>query len=153
MVTTDFPMIRALDSWRQPMESPLTRFFDSVFEDVHPLWSISAAMQMPPVNLWEEGDNVMLECELPGVKPDQVDIEVSGDQLRLSVRRDEPGVEEKNGGRWLRRERSFGQFTRTLKLPYELDAEKVEAKLHNGILTLTMPKAPHHRPHRVKLLK
>jgi len=152
MVTPDFPMMRGVDAWRSTPDFPLTRFFDSVFEDVRPLWAIGAAMQVPPVNLWEEGDNVMLECELPGVKAGDVDIEVSGDQLRLSVKRQERKTDEKNG-RWLRRERSVGQFTRTIKLPYELDAEKVEAKLHNGVLTLTMPKAPHHRPHRVKLLK
>jgi HSP20 family protein len=145
-------MMRGLDAWRPSADFPLTRFFDSVFEDVRPLWAIGAAMQTPPVNLWEEGDNVMLECELPGVKAGEVDIEVSGDQLRLSVSRAEPKTDERKG-RWLRRERAVGQFTRTIKLPYELDAEKVEAKLHNGVLTLTMPKAPHHRPHRVKLLK
>jgi HSP20 family protein len=111
-----------------------------------PEWP-AVAVSYPPVNLWEDDDFVYAEAELPGLKLQDLEITVTGDnQLSLQGKR-EPVVPEKV--EWHRQERGFGSFERVLTLPVSVDAGKVEARLENGILTIKMAKSPAAKPKKI----
>jgi HSP20 family protein len=102
----------------------------------------------PAVNLWDNNDALMLELEIPGVKNDQIDISVAGLDLSIKVQR--PDIAEE-GETYHRRERPVGDFTRVLRLPCEVNADKVAAELRNGVLTLTLPKAEAAKPRKISV--
>lgn len=108
----------------------------------------AAVRAFPAINLWEEGDQLFAEAELPGLKSEDVDISVSGDELTLSGRR--PDVPPA-GASFHRRERGAGDFSRTVRLPFEVDAEAVEATLRDGVLTVKLPKSAAARPRKIKV--
>jgi len=110
---------------------------------------LNLAATFPAVNVWEEGDNVHAEAELPGVKSDQIEVYVTdGNQLTLQGER-KPETPE--GGLWHRQERGFGKFSRTLTLPFAVDADKVEAKFENGVLHVVLPKTPEAKPRKIEV--
>ena len=102
----------------------------------------------PTVNVWEQEDSVIVEAEIPGVKNDQVDISVIGDELSLKVQR--PDVAQE-GVTYHRRERPVGSFTRVLRLPAEVDAERVQAELAHGVLTVSLAKAESAKPRKIEV--
>jgi HSP20 family protein len=102
----------------------------------------------PAVNLWDENDALMVELEIPGVKSDQIDISVAGLDLTIKIQR--PDVAE-DGVAYHRRERPVGDFTRVLRLPCEVNADKVAAELQNGVLTLKLPKAEAAKPRKINV--
>jgi HSP20 family protein len=105
------------------------------------------AAAYPGLNVWEEGDTVYAEAELPGMDLGDLEIYVTGGtQLTLKGQRKQPAFEK---GVWHRQERGFGSFTRVITLPVDVDADKVEAKLRNGVLTIAMPKSEAARPRKI----
>lgn len=102
----------------------------------------------PAVNLWDENDSLKLEMELPGVKNEQIDLSVAGDELTVKVKR--PDVTEENIT-YHRRERPVGDFARVLRLPCEVNPDKVTAELQNGVLTLTLAKAEAVKPRKINV--
>jgi HSP20 family protein len=103
----------------------------------------------PAVNIWEDGEAAHLEAELPGVKMEDVELFVAGNQLRIALQRK---ISTPDKTVWHRQERVSGNFSRTFTLPWELNADKVEAKLKDGILTVELPKAETAKPRKIKLL-
>lgn len=101
----------------------------------------------PPVNVWEDEEGFYLEAELPGMTREQLHISVTH-RNHLTIQGELP-VAEVEKGRYHRRERGFGRFQRTMKLPAAVDAERVEAKLENGLLQLTLPKAEEAKPRKI----
>lgn len=102
----------------------------------------------PKVNIREDADGFYLEALLPGVDPKNLDMSVVGSTLTLSGER----VEEEGEGRtWHRRERGAGKFLRTIELPVDIDANKVQAEYRNGVLRVTLPKAEQVRPKRIAI--
>jgi HSP20 family protein len=104
--------------------------------------------EQPAVNLWDNNDSLMLEMEIPGVKSDQIDISVAGLDLTLKVQR--PDIAE-GDVTYHRRERPVGDFTRVLRLPCEVNPDRIAAELHNGVLILTMPKAEAAKPRKISV--
>lgn len=104
------------------------------------------AYSYPPVNVWEDADNLYAEAELPGLQLDKVEILVKGGN-ELTLQGDRRPREEK--GTWIHRERGFGKFSRTLTLPVAVDPDRVEARFEQGVLRLTLPKAEHARARRI----
>jgi HSP20 family protein len=101
----------------------------------------------PPENVWEEDDHVLVEAELPGLDLSSLEIYVTGgNQLTLKGER-KVNVPER--GLWHRQERAYGTFTRTLTLPYLVDADKVEAKLDQGVLLVQLAKHESAKPRKV----
>ena len=92
----------------------------------------------PAVNVWEKPDALMVEMEVPGTKSDEVDVSVAGGDL--SIRIDRPDTAEE-GVKYHRHKRPVGSFSRVVRLPIEVDADRVEASLRDGVLTITLPKA------------
>lgn len=107
----------------------------------------STPAAFPTVNVWEEGDHLHVEAELPGLNLNDLEIYVTGgNELTLKGER-KFNVPEK--GAWHRRERAAGEFVRTLALPYPVDADKVEARLENGVLHVTLAKHESARPRKI----
>ena len=100
----------------------------------------------PPLNLWEQQQNIIIEAELPGVAMEDLELTIHGDQLSLRGERKTSGP-----GTPLRRERWTGKFERTLTIPVDVDSERVSASLENGVLTITLPKAASAQPRRIQI--
>ncbi len=103
----------------------------------------------PPLNLWEDDNNLYVEAELPGFELSDIEIYVNGDnQLVLKGERRPPEVE---GGTWHRQERGYGAFNRMVELPEHVDPDQVSAEFKNGVLTVTMPKREDAKPRRIEV--
>ena len=100
-----------------------------------------------PVNIREEKDGYVITAALPGVRPEDVQIEATSNTITISGETsDEQDVNE---GDYVRRERRFGRFFRMLELPIEVNAEGAEASFDNGVLTLRVPKSEATKPKQV----
>jgi len=111
-----------------------------------PLHSVTSATIFPALNVWSDSAALHVEAELPGLRQEDLELTVTGDELVLSGRREEL---LENGTTLHRRERRTGRFTRSLRLPCEIDADAVTANLVDGVLHVTLPKAATLRPRRI----
>jgi len=128
---------------RNEMEQMFRGFFDDV-----PEFGLVAERTFPPLNVWEDDANLYAEAELPGVNMSDIEIFVSGDELTVKGERKASTEED---AAWHRRERGAGTFSRAIRLPVEIDAEKVEAGLTNGVLLITLPKSLAARPRKIEV--
>ncbi len=103
----------------------------------------------PALNVWEREAALCVEAELPGIRSDDLDISVAGQQLVIKGRR--PDFQAEVGVSFHRRERGVGEFVRALELPVEVDAAGVEAKLTDGVLLITLPKAEAAKPRKIEV--
>lgn len=103
----------------------------------------------PAINIWTNEDGQLISAEMPGVHPDNLDIDVTGDALSISGTRepDEVGKE----ARYHRRERSHGSFSRTIQLPFMVDTNKVDARFENGVLQINLPRAEADKPKKITI--
>lgn len=105
------------------------------------------AVEFPPVNMWSSDSGAIIRAQIPGVAPDDIDISITNDTLILrGFRHSDAMAEEKHCHR---RERSFGQFTRAIKLPFSVEAENVEANFAAGILQIKLPRAEKDKPRKI----
>ena len=105
--------------------------------------------RFPPVNVWHKEDAAALTAELPGVDADDLDISVEDDTLTLSGARTAPGAAD--AATWLRRERRFGQFRRSVRLPFRIDPDSVQARLRDGVLQVVVSRPEEDRPRRIEI--
>jgi len=104
----------------------------------------------PKVNLRDDEENVYVEALLPGVDPNKIDMNLLGNTLTLAGERQ--SVEESDEKRtWHRRERGTGKFIRTIELPVDIVADKVNAEYRHGLLRVTMPKAAEAKPKKISV--
>ena len=134
-----------LGQLRDEMDRVLSGFFGRLPSGT----SAAGSRGRPAVNLWETPQAVLAEMEVPGVNSEQIELAVVGEELSLSVRREDVAEE---GVAYHRRERGVGKSTRLLRLPVEVDAEKVQAELRNGVLTITLPKAEGAKPRKIQVV-
>ena len=118
---------------------------DRVFADN----SETAAAWHPRVDAWSTEEAIHVEFELPGVSMKDVEITVTGEN-QLSVRGKRSSAETADVN-WHRRERARGEFHRVLELPELVDTKSVEARFHDGVLSITLPKREEARPHRIEV--
>ena len=107
-----------------------------------------APVAFPGINVFRRGDDLVAVAELPGVRKDDLSVEVEGNQLRVAGRRAPVYGEQVTVHR---RERRSGEFDRTLSLPVEIDAERVRAQFRDGNLAIILPRAERDRPKRVRI--
>jgi HSP20 family protein len=107
------------------------------------------ASEFPLVNIWANADGAMLTTEIPGIDPKSIEISVAGKTVSLRGSRiSEPGEE---GTTYHRRERWQGQFSKTMEMPFNVEADQVEARFSKGILRITLPKAHADRPRTIQV--
>jgi len=103
----------------------------------------------PEVNVSENGENFFVRAELPGVKPEDLDVTVVNG--RLVIRGERKIAAEEERANYHRREREGGVFRRILALPDRVDPAKVSATMKNGILTVTLSKAEEAKPRKISV--
>lgn len=108
----------------------------------------AGARAFPALNAWEDGQNLYVEAELPGVRMENIELTATGNELTLAGRRD-PGQAE--GITPHRRERGVGEFSRTVRLPVSIDTDRVAATLADGVLTLSLPKPVEAKPRKIEV--
>lgn len=115
--------------------------------------AVSAAAQAPAsglaLDIRETPDAFEVTASVPGVSPDQVDITVLGDRLRIKGERTEPAANKAADSRWVLRERRFGAFERTVNLPALIKPDDATAHFKQGVLTIMLPKADQARPRSI----
>jgi HSP20 family protein len=104
---------------------------------------------MPPVDIAEDKDKIILTAELPGFKENDIEIQMEGNVLTL--RGERKFEEEKQGRNYHRVERSYGQFVRSFTLPNNVDRDKIKANFHEGILEVELPKREDAKPRQIKV--
>lgn len=138
--------------------SPLSDFvslrdaMDQLFQEsfIRPNgWSGGAGQITMPVDLWETKDAYHLRADLPGMTPDDITINVTGDTVSFAGETKAP-TDVSNDG-WLRQERRTGKFQRTFTLPVQIDSNAVTASFTNGVLDLVLPKSEAVKPKTVKI--
>ena len=102
----------------------------------------------PLLNVFNDGDDFVVVAELPGVKKEELDVQVRGDTVRIQGKKTIAYDERASVHR---RERSQGQFDRTLTLPAEINADKVSAEYRDGVLELRLPRAESAKPRSVSI--
>jgi HSP20 family protein len=103
----------------------------------------------PPMDVIENENGINIRVNLPGLSPDDVNIEIEGNLLTISG--EVNNHTEKEGERYHYRERWSGSFKRSLRLADTLDTDNVEAVFENGVLNLALPKRPESQPKRIKV--
>jgi len=110
--------------------------------------STSGAGSFPPLNVFSKGEDVVIVAETPGLKKDELDIQVKGRTIQIS------GTKTVTYGDQIslhRRERRAGRFSRSLSLPVAIDAENVRAEYRDGMLAIYLPRAEHDKPRAIKI--
>lgn len=114
---------------------------DRLFNEIiHRPWGIERGFEgwSPSVDLYETSEALILEADLPGVKIEDIKVEVEGDELMLQGRRSHR--RNHSDGRFHFQERAFGEFERRMTLPESVDKERIKAEFSNGVLRVTLPK-------------
>jgi HSP20 family protein len=123
------------------MEKDWMKEMERRFEDMRRTFGWEPAESVgwsPDVNIFEKGDDVVLEADLPGLSKDQIHVEVQNQRLTLRGERKRDGeVEERE---YYRCERPYGSFSRVFTLPTSVDVNKIDASFKEGVLTLKLPK-------------
>jgi len=132
---THWEPFRDLISLREAMD----RLFEESFVRPRTDWLAPAKEGTLAVDMYTTDESVVVKAAIPGVKPEDIDISITGDTLTIKgeIRAEQEVAEEK----YIRRECRYGAFSRSLTLPTAVVSDKAEAEFENGVLTLTLPKA------------
>jgi HSP20 family protein len=126
------------------MRHEMLRLFDAAGAEAS--GSVSAGV-FPPMNISQDDDNFYVRAEVPGIKSDELSISVVRNRVSIAGNREIPREHERVS--YHRKERAEGSFSRTVTLPTEVDAERVEARYADGLLSLTLPKAEETKPRQI----
>jgi len=123
--------------------------FEEVFRDFFRRMPFEAEAMVPAAEVAESDGEVTVKIEVPGVEKDQIELNVSDDEL--TVRGEMRKESEQKKKNYYRQEIRYGAFQRTVPLPVEVDAAKASAELKNGVLKVTLPKSKHPKSHPIKV--
>ena len=138
------------DTYARPWNlwNEIDRFHDEVNRLIE-MTRPAAATGFPAVNVWTSEEDVTITAELPGIGPEDLDISVTGDTFTMrGTRKPEEAGE---GEVFHRRERWNGSFTRSIQLPFHVDAEKAQANFSKGILSVTLPRREADKPKKISV--
>ncbi|GAB4540228.1 MAG: hypothetical protein Fur0020_09280 [Thermodesulfovibrionia bacterium] len=139
MLWREFDLDSVWDVWKEleRMRERMERlFYETTYE-------------FPPVNLSASNEDAIVTTVLPGINPEDVEITVSGKTLTLKGSR--KAEEIGDDGAYHRRERWSGQFSKTIDLPFNVEADKVKGCYSKGILRITLPRAEAEKPKRIEI--
>jgi HSP20 family protein len=140
-----------------PFFMPLSAAVNALFNDaqVSPrsaewatAWGIGSRL---PLNIYADAEGYTFVALVPGVKADELNIETEGNTVKISGQSIAPAILADEEVRTLRNEIEFGKFNRAFEIPEEIDADKIEANLDNGVLTVRVPKAEAVKPRTIKI--
>ncbi len=129
----------------KPFEE-LQRTFDRFFEEFPRIWPLNLAKVeefVPAVDISETDKSYEFEAEIPGMKKDEITVEVKNSILTIKGEKKSEKKEEKKGYKMI--ERNYGTFERSFTLPSDADDKNINAKYENGVLTISIPKSPEAR--------
>ena len=109
----------------------------------------SVAGWQPAVDIHETGEAAFLQMEVPGIKSEQISIEVDG--RHLTVRGEKAAAADGEGCSICHRERRYGQFERTFELGFQVDRDRIEAACEQGVLTIRLPKSEAAKARRIEV--
>ncbi len=148
-------MARDLIKWSgfpsiSSLQSEMNHMFDRFFKG----WDLSGlgaetGTWLPPIDLAETNDKVVVKAEIPGIDPKEIDISIQGDTL--SVKGEKKEEKEEKGGNYYRMERRYGSFSRSIDLPASVDTNKVSAEYKNGVLEITLQKKEGVKPKQINV--
>ncbi len=136
---------REMISLREAMD----RLLDEAFTRPLSLSVGEGLALVPQIDMYQTNDEVVVKATIPGVKPEDLHITISGDVL--TIRGEIKEEEETKDATYLIRERRYGTFSRSVPLPVPVVADKAKAEFENGVLTLTLPKAEEVRPKTIEV--
>jgi len=123
------------------LREAMDRLFDDAF--TRPL-SLRDNWSVPAIDMYQTDDEIVVKAALPGIKADEVQINITGEVLTLKG--EMKHEEEKKEKAWHIHEQRWGSFERSVVLPIDVVADKAKAEFENGILTITLPKAEEVKP-------
>ena len=126
------------------LQEELDRYFGKPQFDM----GLTGPNVFPLINVFTDADGLVVQAEVPGVKADQLQVQVDPGRLTISGERVVGGAENASHHR---RERSQGTFSRTIQLPRDVEPEQAKAEYRNGILTLRIPKHAAAKPHQIEV--
>ena len=132
------------------LRDAMDRLFDDAFTRPFSLSREGGSnWSSPAIDMYQTGDEVVLKAALPGIKPDEVQINVTGDVL--TIRGETKHEEDKQDKSWQIREHRWGAFERSVRLPTGVIADKAKAEFDNGILTISLPKSEEVKPKMISV--
>jgi len=144
----------AIERW-QPFSElmSLRQAMDKLFEDsfVRPSRALAALGEVtaPALDVYQTANEVVVKATLPGLKPEDVSIDITGETL--TIKGETKAEQEIKKENYLYQERRYGSFARSVVLPSGLKPDKAEATIEDGVLTLTIPKAEEVKPKAIKV--
>ena len=130
--------LRPFNRRRDDIMERFTKVFDDVFnQDFFP--SVSKDYQSLRTDITESNDAYLVEADLPGFSKDDIQIEIENNQLTIRAKREDEKEERDKDDRIIRKERHFGEFVRSFYVE-NIDQDRVDATLENGVLKITLPK-------------
>ena len=126
---------------------PISKMLDRLWEGVN--WTPFEGRHYPPLELTESDESVVVKAELPGLKPEDIELSVEGNSL--TIRGEKKESSEKKEENYYHTERYYGSFCRVVALPSEVNTEKVTADFDNGVLAVTLPKVEESQRKRVEV--
>jgi len=136
---------REMTSLRDAMD----RLFEDSFVRPSRLLMEGEGRETVALDMYQTDNEVVVKASLPGFKPEEVDITITGDILTIKgEHKEEKETKEKD---YFYKERRYGSFSRSVRIPAEIKSEEAEAAFDNGELTLTLPKAEEAKPKQIKV--
>ncbi|NIQ40440.1 MAG: Hsp20 family protein [Proteobacteria bacterium] len=114
------------------------------FDRYHPV-----IVRSPAVDVYEDGKNVLVRVEVPGMESKDIHLTVEDHHMTLKGEKKTEKKEKQKNGRFT--ESFFGSFSRTFRLPETIETKKIKARLKNGILEITLPKRPETKPKEIPI--
>ena len=139
--------------YRRYRTPSIWREMDRLQQDMNQLFGDMSVNRMrkapsfPAINIWAAEDSAKVTAEIPGVSKDDLEINVTGETLTLSGVRGQDDLPE--SARYHRQERRFGEFSRSIQLPYTVDTNKVKAVFKNGVLSVELPRVEAEKPKKI----
>jgi HSP20 family protein len=126
----------------------LQRALDARAESDWLLGQTAGQGPFPPINVFQQGDDIVAIIELPGVDKSDLQIQAQENTIRIAGKK---AADLPDGVSAHRRERVFGEFDRTISLPIQLDPDGIKAEYHDGVLALFLPRAERDKPRTIKI--
>jgi HSP20 family protein len=130
------------------MREAMGRLWEDSYHWPFRLATVGNGALLPAVDIYETSSELVVKAALPGVKPEDLDVNITGNMLTIKA---ETKSEQETKDEEYHRKKCYGTYARTLTIPDGLKTDKAEANLENGLLTLNIPKAEESKPKTIKV--